>query len=78
MLIAASVVVAVFAGIAFTQYVSAQANANRGVGAQYPQGGYNGYYQTPQQGYYPYGGAQNGSPYGYGNGMGMGMCGRFW
>ncbi|MCL4429931.1 MAG: hypothetical protein M1167_04175 [Chloroflexi bacterium] len=78
LLIALSVVIAAIAGIAFTQYASAQANASRGVAGQLPQGGYNGYYQAPQQGYYPNGGAQYGNSYGYGYGMGMGMCGRFW
>ncbi len=76
------VVVAAIVGIAFAPYASAQANATRGVVDQASQTGYNGYYQVPQQGYYPYGGAQYGSPYGYGSGygmrMGMGMCGRSW
>ena len=78
LLIVVSVLVVAIAGIALAQYASAQANAARGVAGQMPQGGYNGYYQVPQQGYYPYGGAQNGNPYGYRNGMGIGMCGRFW
>ncbi len=79
LLIALSVVVAAIAGIAFAQYASAQADATRGLAGQLPQGGYNGYSQVPQQGYYLYRGAQYGNSYGYGSGgMGMGMCGRFW
>ncbi len=77
LILALSAAVAAIAGIAFAQHASAQANATSGVVGQQPQGGYNGYYQVPQQGYYPYGGSQYGS-YGYGYGMGMGMCGRFW
>ncbi len=79
LLLALLVVVAAIVGIAFAQYANAQANATRGVVGQVPQGGYSGYYQVPQQGYYPYG-SQYGSPYGYGYGMrmGMGMCGRSW
>ncbi len=74
-LIALSVVVALIAGIAFSQFAGAQANASRNVIGQTPQGAY-GAYPNPQQGYY--GSGQYGSPYGYGGGMGMGMCGRFW
>jgi uncharacterized protein with FMN-binding domain len=72
-LIALSVVVALIAGIAFSQFASAQANASRNVIGQTQQCAYGTY---PQQGYY--GSGQYGSPYGYGGGMGMGMCGRFW
>lgn len=77
LLIALSVVVALIAGIAFSQFASAQANANRNVIGQTSQGAY-GAYPNPQQG--TYGSGQYGSPngYGYGGGMGMGMCGRFW
>jgi hypothetical protein len=71
LLIALSVVVALIAGIAFSQFASAQANTN-GIG-QTSQGPYGAY---PQQGYS--GSGQYGSPYGYSGGMGMGMCGRFW
>ncbi len=78
LILALSVVVAAIAGIAFAQFANAQANATRGVVGQLPQGGYSGYYQAPQQGYYPYGNTQYGNQYGYGYGMGMGMCGRFW
>lgn len=78
MLIALSVVVALIAGIAFSQLASAQANAVRGLGGQVSQSGYNSYNQVPQQGYYPNGGSQYGSPQGYGCGMGMGMRGHFW
>ncbi len=78
LLVALCVVVAAVAGIAFAQFAGAQANATRGVVGQLPQGGYNGYSQVPQQGYYLYGGSQYGNPYGYGYGMGMGMCGRYW
>jgi hypothetical protein len=77
LLIALSVVVAAIAGIAFAQYASAQANAVQGVVGQLSQGGYNGYNQTPQQGYYPTGGAQCGNSYSHGYGMGNGICGRF-
>ncbi len=77
-LIIASVLVAVVAGIAFAQYASAQADVNRGIVAQYPQGENSGYYQSPQQGHYPYGGAQSGGPNGHSYGIGMCMCGRFW
>lgn len=73
LLIALSVVVALISGIAFSQFASAQANANRnGIGqtSQVPYGSY------PQQGYY--GSGQYGGHYGYGGGMGMGMCGRSW
>lgn len=73
LLIALSVVFASIAGIAFSQFASAQVNASRNVIGQTPQGVYGAY---PQQGYY--GSGQSGSPYGYGGGMGMGMCGRFW
>jgi hypothetical protein len=76
LLIAAAVLVAVVAGIAFAQYASAQANGN-GNFSQTPQGTVSGYYQYPQQGY-PYGSTQYGNPNGYGIGMGMGMCGRTW
>ena len=68
--------VALVAGIAFSQFASAQANANRNNLSQVPQGTFGGYGQYPQQG--PYGSTQYGGPYGYGHGMGMGMCGRFW
>ena len=75
LIIALLVVVALIAGIAFSQFVSAQANTARGVVGQNSQGTY-GAYPYPQQGYY--GSGQYGSPYGYSGGMGMGMCGRFW
>jgi hypothetical protein len=70
--IALSFVVALIAGITFSQFASAQANAARNGIIQNPQGAY----PYPQQGYS--GSGQYGSPYGYGGGMGMGMCGRFW
>ena len=73
LLIALLVVVALIAGIAFSQFASAQGNANRNGIGQTAQGSYGAY---PQQGYI--GSSQSGSPYGYGGGMGMGMCGRFW
>jgi len=75
-LIALSVIVALVAGIALSQFASAQANASRNVNGQTPQGAY-GAYPYPHQGYY--GSGQYSSPYGYGGGMGMGMgmCGRF-
>ncbi len=75
LLIALSIVVALIAEIAFSQFASAQSNASRNVIGQTLQGTY-GAYPYPQQGYY--GSGQYGSPYGYGGGMGMGMCGRFW
>jgi hypothetical protein len=75
LLLALSVVVALIAGIAFSQFASAQANANRNGISQNPQGTY-GVYPYPQQGYY--GSGQYGGSYGYSGGMGMGMCGRFW
>ena len=78
LLIIASVLLAVIVGIAFAEYASAQANASQGAVTQYPQAGYNGYYQSPQQGNYPYSGNQYGGSYGNGRGMGMGMCGRYW
>jgi hypothetical protein len=73
LLITLSVVVALIAGIAFSQFASAQANANRNDIGQTSQGSYGAY---PMQGCY--GSSQSGSPYGYGGRMGMGMCGRFW
>jgi hypothetical protein len=77
LLIAASVLVAALAGIAFAQYASAQANGNNSNPSQFPQGTTGTNYPSPQQGYYPYGApSQNGYPYGYGRGMGM--CARFW
>jgi hypothetical protein len=75
LLLAFSVVVALIAGIAFSQFASAQANAARNVIGQTQQGS-SGAYPAPQQGYY--GSGQYGSSYGYSGGMGMGMCGRFW
>ena len=72
LLIAASVLVAVVAGIAFAQYVGAQTNGP----TQIPQGTAGTSNVNPQQGYFPYGATQNGYP--YSNGRGMGMCGRFW
>ena len=74
LLIVASVLVASIAGIAVTQYASAQANGNGYAAGQTPQGT-SGIYPVPQQGYYPYGAGQYGNAYGY---HGMGMCGRFW
>ena len=74
-LIALSVIVALVAGIALSQFASAQANATRYGISQNPQGAY-GSYPNPQQG--NYGSGQFGSSYGYGGGMGMGMCGRMW
>ncbi len=75
LLIAAYVLVASAAGIAFAQYVGTQTN-EPSFTSQSPQGtpGTNNLY--PQQGYYPYSSTQNSYPYGYGRGMGM--CGRFW
>jgi hypothetical protein len=74
LVIALLVVVALIAGIAFSQFASAQANAPRNGASQNPQSAY-GAYPYPQQGYYSSG--QFGSPYGNGGGMGMGMCGRW-
>jgi hypothetical protein len=65
LLIIASLLVAVGAGIAVAQFAGAQTYASRGTVAQ-----------SPDQGYSSYGGSQFGS-YGGGHGMGMGMCGRF-
>ena len=73
LLIALSVVVALIAGIAFSQFASAQGDANRNGVGQTSQGSYGAY---PQQGHY--GSGQYGSHYGNGGDMGMGMCGRFW
>jgi hypothetical protein len=75
LLIALLIVVALIAGIAFSQFASAQANTLRNVIGQTPQGA-NGAYPYPQQGYS--GSSQYGSPYGQGGGRGMGMCGHFW
>ena len=72
LLIAASILVAAIAGIAFAQYVGAQTNGPTSK-SQTQQGTNNAY---PNQGYYPYGSTQNGYTYGYGRSMGM--CGRFW
>jgi hypothetical protein len=74
-IIALSVVVALIAGIAFSQFASAQADATRNGQFQTPQGTLD-YGQYPQKG--PYGSAQYGGPYGYGHGRGMGMCGHSW
>lgn len=77
LLIATSVFVAAFAGIAFAQYVGAQTSGTKT--SQTPQGpiGTGGAtYSYPQQSYNPYGLTQNGYP--LGNERGMGMCSRFW
>ena len=66
LLIAASVLVAVVAGIAFAQFAGAQA-ANNSTN-QIPQGASGSYYPYPQQGFY--GSGQSGYPYGHGMGMG--------
>jgi hypothetical protein len=76
LLIAASVLVAVVAGIAFTQYVGAQGSGTNTSQTQQPTTGTTGTtYPYPQQSYSPYVSSQNG--YTFGNGRGMGMCGRF-
>ncbi len=76
LLIAASVLIAAMAGIAFAQYASARTSGNNSAN-QIPLGTANPNSSSPQQGYYSYGvPTQNGYPYGYG--MGMGMCGRLW
>jgi hypothetical protein len=72
LLIAACVLVATVAGIAFAQFAGAQTAGNSTT--QIPQGANSAYYPYPQQGYFPYGSGQPTYPYGYG--MGMGMCGR--
>jgi uncharacterized membrane protein YraQ (UPF0718 family) len=73
LLIVASLLVAVVAGIAFAQFAGAQTANN--YNSQIPQSASGSYYPYPQQGNYPYGSGQSGYPYGYG--MGMGMCGRW-
>jgi hypothetical protein len=76
LLIAASVLIAAMAGIAFAQYANAQTNGNNSAN-QIPLGTTNINSPSPQQGYYSYSApTQNGYPYGYR--MGMGMCGRYW
>jgi len=71
LLIAASVLVAAIAGIAFAAYANAQANPTPQASSS-PNGST---YQTPQQSHYPYLSAQNGSPSGYGHGCGRCGCG---
>ncbi len=66
LMIVASVLVAVVAGIAFAQFAGAQAANNNA--RQISQGASGTYYQYPQQGSYDAG--QTG--YTYGHGMGMG------
>ncbi len=73
LLIVASVLVAVVAGIAFAQFAGAQTANN--YNSQIPQGASGSYYPYPQQGNYPSGSGRSGYPYGYD--MGMGMCGRW-
>lgn len=74
LLIVASVLVAAVVGIAFAQYANAQSTNNT---SQAPQVASGSTYTAPQQGYYPYGPAQNGYGYG-GHGYGSGNCGCFW
>ncbi len=71
LLVVASVLVAVVAGIAFAQFAGAQTRNNST--NQILQGASGSYYPYPQQG--SYGSGQ--SVYPYGHGMGMGMCGRW-
>ena len=71
LLIAAFVLIAAMAGIAYAQFAGAQANSVSNSSSQTPQST-----TYPQQGYYPYGSTQNRYPQGYG--MRMGMCARFW
>ncbi len=71
-LVIASIIVAVAAGIALTQIAGAQTIRN--LPTQNPQGtASNVYGPYPQQGSYPYG-QQFASPYG----SRMGICGRLW
>ena len=76
LIIAVSVLLVAFAGIAYTQIVSAQTAGTGNVSTQTRQGQTNGNsYQYPQQGYSPYG-QQYEDPYGYR--LGMGICRRLW
>ncbi len=75
LMIAASVLLVAFAGIAYSQVVSAQNPGATNAPTQTPQGTSATSVPYPQQGCYPYG-PQYGSPYGCR--MGMGMCARFW
>jgi hypothetical protein len=77
LLMAAFVLVALVAGIAFSQLASAQANTTRNVISQTPQGTINNACPFLQQGCYSYGSGQYGNSYGCSGGMGMGMYGRF-
>lgn len=72
LLIAASVLVAAVAGIAFAQFTGALTSGNSA--SQTLQGASGTSYPYPQQGYYPYGSAQYGNPSRYGRGM----CGCWW
>ena len=71
LLIAASVLVAAVAGLAFAQYVSAQPNGTANSTNQTPQGNTGASNANSQQGYSPYGQQQ----YGSSCGCGRGMCG---
>jgi hypothetical protein len=73
-LIVASVLLVAIAGIAISQFVSAQTQSPNNDTTQIPQGPVSSY-GSPQQGYYP-NGQQYNSPYGYG--LRMGMVARFW
>jgi hypothetical protein len=73
LLIAASVLVAAVAGLAFAQYVSAQLNGTANSTSQTPQGNTGASNANSQQGYSPYGQPQ----YWYYYGCGRGMCGYF-
>jgi hypothetical protein len=76
LLIAASVLIATLAGIAFAQYVGAQTSRDNENTTQIPQITSGSNYPYAQQGNYPYGSTQYAYPYEYR--MGMGMCGRYW
>ena len=73
-LIVASVLLVAIAGIAISEFVSAQTQSTNNGTTQIPQGPVSSY-GNPQQGYYPNGQPYN-APYGYGSRMGM--CARFW
>ncbi len=76
LIIAASVLLVAFAGIAYSQIVSAQTAGTGNVSTQTRQSTTKGNsYQNPQQGYSPYG-PQYEDPYGYR--LGMGMCRHFY
>ena len=73
-LIVASVLLVAVAGIAISQFVSAQTQSTSNGTTQITQGPVCTY-GSPQQGYYPNEQPYN-APYGYG--FKIGMCARFW